>query len=129
MTVSVLSSSVPPDGIASRGIEAQVQQGLLQFSGIGIHGTDVLPQNDVHGNAIADQRLKHLCQIGDQLVGINIVGLENAAATEPQELASKRRGPVAPPCEPAGDPCSAVLAGRGLHLRRSAYPRSLGEDC
>ncbi len=81
-----------PHGVA--GVDAEVQQRLLQFAGVGIDVSHVLAQGQLQGDVLADEGLHELGQIADDRVGIGVFGLDGRAAAEAEQLPGEGRGPV-----------------------------------
>ena len=81
-----------PHGVA--GVDAEIQQRLLQFAGIGIDVSHVLAQGQLQGDVLADEGLHEFGQVADDRVGVGAFGLDGRAAAEAEQLPGQGRGPV-----------------------------------
>ena len=74
-------------------VHGEVEDHLLELPRVGLDragsGVEVHDERDV----LADQAVEHLLDVGDDLVQVELAGLNHLLAAEREELLRERRGP------------------------------------
>jgi len=84
----------PPSGMASRGVQGQVEHGALHLSRVGQSVPQTPGDNRLHLDALADRAAEHLGHVGDLPTKVHHLGLQGLAPREGEQLAGQLGGAV-----------------------------------
>ena len=93
-------------------VDGEVQEHLLDLTGIGRHGSEVRRGHRDELDRLAEEPIEHRVQAADDAVDVEHGGREHLLSAEGQELARERRRLVGGLADPLGIDAERVLGGQ-----------------